>query len=202
MTLWYPPIVVLAVAALQRGVGLLLRKMAILVTTVCLLILSIPVVSALRANIAYEPPGFSGIAPIVERLGMTNDPGNIMFFGPHRQLFVFFVRTFDHERNTYVLQGEDITADGLSLKQACRDFRVRHLLVEEAISETESGRRIVEQLADSDVFEQVSKSTFSRDQKDYMIVSFRYTLPISEHMKPIRLRSPLSEHLDRTVDTD
>ncbi len=133
--------------------------------------------------------GVSGTEPIVRRLLEENGPGNIAYFGHYRQMFVPFVRAYDLDRQIYVLQGDDITEDAGNVLQACRDFRVRWLLLDAPRTGKAFGSELEETIASAHEFRFIREETFGTPHFQIPLMIYEYVGPMAEQMKPVPLRS-------------
>jgi len=149
------------------------------------LLLAVQVVQAVRQPYV----GFSGMEPIVRRLLEENGPGNIAYFGHYRQMFVPFVRAYDRDRKIYVLQGDDITEDAGDVLRACRDFRVRWLLLDAPKTGKAFGSELEETIASHREFRFIRQETFGTPHFQVPLMIYEYVGPVAEQMKPVPLRS-------------
>ena len=149
------------------------------------LVLAVQMVQAVRQQYV----GFSGMEPIVRRLLEENGPGHIAYFGHYRQMFVPFVRAYDPDRQIYVLQGDDITEDAGDLLRACRDFRVRWLLLDAPRTGKAFGSELEETIASHREFQFIREETFGTPHFQVPLMIYEYLGPVAEQMKPVPLRS-------------
>ncbi len=133
--------------------------------------------------------GVSGVEPIVRRLLEEDGPGNIAYFGHYRQMFVPFVRAYDPDRQLYVLQGDDITENSGDVHFACREFRVRWLLLDAPKTGKAFGSELEQTIASSGQFRFVRQETFGTPHFQIPLMIYEYVGPVAEQMKPVPLRS-------------
>ncbi|MCS7306910.1 MAG: glycosyltransferase family 39 protein [Thermoguttaceae bacterium] len=133
--------------------------------------------------------GISGVEPIVRRLLQEDGAGNIAYFGHYRQMFVPFVRAYDLDRQRYVLQGDDITEESGDLLRACREFRVRWLLLDAPKTGKAFSSELEETLGSNPQFRFVRQETFGTPHFQIPLIIYEYLGPVADQMKPVPLRS-------------
>jgi hypothetical protein len=133
--------------------------------------------------------GYSGMEPIVQRLFVENGKGNLAYFDGFRQMFVPFVRLHDPERSVYVLQGDDIVRASADLAAACRDYRVRYVILDRVPHGETSDPDIETQLSSQPCFRRVRVETFGKPSYRIQVLIYEYTGPVADTMKVIPLQS-------------
>lgn len=147
------------------------------------------ILAAQAVTVARAPRrGYSGMERILAKLVRESPPNNIAYIGNHRQMFVPWVRVLDPSRGISVLQGDDIARASGDFAAACRDFRVRWVLLEDPSEGDEESGRILRRLEGAP-FERVGREAFGPERAAVAVETYRYRGPFAETSKEIPLRS-------------
>lgn len=147
---------------------------------------AVPVVAAMGLGLLelqrVQTGQMDAVEPIVQSLLAQPTGGNIAYFGHFRQVFVPFVRLHDPARRTYVLQGDDVVGAAGGVAEACRNYKIRWLLVEE-------GEPVLGELAQAQTIEPWKQERFGPDKSVRTLHILRYTGEHAERMKKVPLES-------------
>jgi hypothetical protein len=183
-TFWWPAWIVLAASCL----GILMKSMPQRWAWVMPLFLLLPIPLQIRSSWRTEFTDFQHVQAPIAELFEKGDPGNILAFGPDKQMLVALIREHDPDRTVHVVRGERLLEGKQTLLQVCRRYRIGTVLIELPDSESLDKQ---EKLFDLTSLTRVQDSPFLRRGAPVHILAFHYAGPIDPKMAEVSLSNEL-----------
>ncbi|MBL4868788.1 MAG: hypothetical protein JKY67_20690 [Pseudomonadales bacterium] len=133
----------------------------------------------------HKISGFSGVDTIISDLNVSHMDGNLAYSGKYRQLFVYYFRQYDVNRDHSFLQADDILEKGVDWGEQLSKYRVRYILVENDRVE------MIEALGKVEYVNKVAEKVFNSPKVAREIVTYEFVGEFAKDMSKPPLKSTL-----------